>query len=231
MTGFDRFKDTYENQVEELVRFSGKDQSFFTRTKARWLLDLAARHVGAPSGLSVLDVGCGVGLTDSELVDSFGSVSGVDISPAMIERAVERNPSVDYRVYDGSRLPYDDEAFGVVFAICVFHHVPFSSRPALVREMRRVLRPGGLALIVEHNPLNPITRLIVSRCAFDEDAELLRVRESEELLRGARLDSVERRYILIVPSDSGPAHRLERVLGGLPFGAQYLVAAKRPDDG
>jgi hypothetical protein len=97
--------------------------------------------------------------------------------------------------------------------------------------MRRVLRPGGLALIVEHNPLNPITRLVVSRCAFDEDAVLLRIGESEQLLRTARLEPVERRYILIVPSDSGPAQRLERAFGGLPFGAQYFVAAKRPDAG
>jgi SAM-dependent methyltransferase len=231
MAEFDRYKDTYEPQLDEVIRFSGQDRAFFTRAKARWLLDIARRRVGEPGALSALDVGCGVGLTVSEVVGAFGEVSGVDISSAMIERASERNPEVDYRVYDGTRLPHDDASFDVAFTICVLHHVPSTSRSGLVDEIRRVLRPGGLALIGEHNPWNPLTRFTVSRCAFDEDAHLLRASESARLLRAAGLDVVERRYILVTPFESVPAQRVERALGGVALGAQYLVAAMRTDAG
>lgn len=227
MTEFDRFKDTYEAELDEVIRFSGQDRAFYTRAKARCILDIAQNHVGAPGELAALDVGCGVGLTAAEVVGRFGSVAGVDISSAMIERATERTPDVDYRVYDGIRLPYQDGTFDVVFTICVLHHVPLSSRPRFVAEMQRVLRPGGVALIGEHNPWNPLTRLAVYRCAFDRDARLLRLHESEELLRSSHLDLLERRYILIAPSESPAVQRVERALASVPLGAQYFVAGRR----
>ena len=227
LTEFDQFSDSYERQLDDVIKFSGRDRTFYTRVKARWILDFARRRVGEPRELAALDIGCGVGLTVSALAGGFGNVSGVDISEGMIERAIERDPAVDYRVYDGSRLPHGDASFDVVFTICVLHHVPESSRAGFMDEMRRVLRPGGLALIGEHNPWNPLTRLAVYRCAFDEDARLLHAREAEALLDAARLEVVERRYILVAPSDSRPAQRLERALGIVPLGAQYFVAGTR----
>jgi SAM-dependent methyltransferase len=225
---FDRFRDTYERQIDELVRFSGQDREFFTRAKARAIVRFARERVGDPAELNALDVGCGVGLTVSELKGRFGLVAGVDVSAAMIERAREREPSIEYRVYGGTALPYEDNSFDLVYAICVLHHVPKSSRLRLVSELRRVVRGGGLVILGEHNPMNPLTRLVVSRCAFDVDAELLRAKEAERLLRDADLTAVERRYILIAPYESPTAARIERTLNSLPLGAQYVVAAAKP---
>jgi SAM-dependent methyltransferase len=146
----------------------------------------------------------------------------------MVERAAERNPAASYDAYGGDRLPYDDASFDVVFSICVLHHVPLSSRAGFTAELRRVTRPGGLVMIGEHNPYNPMTRLIVYRCAFDEDAVLLRATEVESLLRGAGLETLERRYILVLPSDARPLRRLERALSSTPAGAQYIAVARRP---
>jgi SAM-dependent methyltransferase len=227
MSEFDRFRDTYEAQLDEVIRFSGQDRTFFTRAKTRGILDIVQRHLGAPRELSALDVGCGVGLTMSELVGEFRSVAGVDISAAMIERAKERTPEVDFRVYDGTQLPYGDASFDVAYTICVLHHVPLSSRSPFVAEMHRVLRPGGLVLIGEHNPWNPLTRLAVYRCAFDKDARLLHLNESEELLRSSGLDVVERRFILVAPFELPVVQRVERALSSVPLGAQYLVAGMR----
>ena len=61
-------------------------------------------------------------------------------------------------------MPVPDASVDVVFAICVVHHVPPAHWGAFAAEMARVLRPGGVAAIFEHNPLNPVTRRVVSNC-------------------------------------------------------------------
>ena len=66
--------------------------------------------------------------------------------------------------YDGEKLPFPDETFDVVLAICVLHHVPVSQRYTFVSEMVRVARSGGVVAIFEHNPFNPLTRHAVNSC-------------------------------------------------------------------
>jgi hypothetical protein len=80
-----------------------------------------------------------------------------------------------------------------------------------------------MVTILEHNPLNPATRLVVSRCEFDEDAILLGRRESERLLTDAGLAPAETAYILFFPFRND----FERHLSRLPMGAQYYVASSR----
>jgi SAM-dependent methyltransferase len=120
-------------------------------------------------------------------------------------------------------LPYDSGSFDVAFAVCVLHHVDPAARRQFTAELARVTRPGGLTVVFEHNPFNPLTRLAVARCEFDEGVELLRRRELQRLLAPA-LREVESRYLLFVP---WRAERLERALGGVPLGAQYYVASTR----
>lgn len=101
--------------------------------------------------------------------------------------------------------------------------MPVGERGRLASEMARVTRAGGLAVILEHNPINPATRLAVSRCEFDDDAVLMWMSESRGLLAGAGLREAERAYILFFPF----RNTIERRLGWLPFGAQYYVASSR----
>ena len=75
-------------------------------------------------------------------------------------------------------------SFDVVFAMCVWHHIPPNQWTNFISELSRVLSQEGLLLVYEHNPLNPLTRRVVSRCAFDKDAVLLslpRPRESSSI--------------------------------------------------
>ena len=226
-TEFDRFRDSYREVVEQSIAFSGAGLDVFTRAKARVLLDLAARRLGDPGRLSFLDVGCGPGETDRWLAGRVQALSGVDVSREMIEVARRRNPGVEYRPSEPGRLPFPAERFDVCFTVCVLHHVALPERPALVDEMVRVTRPGGLVCIFEHNPWNPLTRKAVAGCEFDRDALLLRRRESERLLRGAGLADVHGSYIVFFTRESARLQRIERLLGSLPLGAQHVVSARR----
>lgn len=215
--------------MEKSISFIGRDLSFFTQAKARVLLELAGRELGGAETVRALDVGCGPGETDAYLVDELGELHGVDISEGLLDTARDRNPGVTYMLYDGDRLPFDDRRFDLVFAICVVHHVPPTHWRRFVAELSRVLRPGGLLALIEHNPLNPLTRLAVARCEFDDDAVLLRRHETEQLQRDAGLQPSASRYITFFPWRSHALGALEQRLGRIPLGAQYVAVARRPE--
>jgi SAM-dependent methyltransferase len=224
---FDAYADSYGAAVARSISFSKQEGDFFTHRKADHLLDLSERLLGDPSALSVVDVGCGVGSTDRHLTGQFRELHGVDTATETIKRAAAKNPAVQYQSYNGHTLPFPDTSVDLAFAINVVHHVPPPERPGFVRELRRVLRPGGLTVIFEQNPLNPLTRLAVSRCEFDKGVVLLTQRNLTTLLAEAGLEAVEKRYVIFFTSDRHGLRSLERSLGWLPFGAQHYVAARR----
>jgi ubiquinone/menaquinone biosynthesis C-methylase UbiE len=220
---FDEYSRTYDDAVNRALAFSGMNVDFFTRAKAEYLLELVRAAPGAETGPALLDVGCGVGNFHPLLADGVGRIVGIDVSPECIAVARERQPAVEYAVYDGTHVPYPNAAFDAVYASNVMHHVPVAQRPALVREMRRVLKPGGVIVIFEHNPFNPLTRYVVGRCEFDKDAVLLRRQESETLLREAGFSAVASRFILTLPAVNRTLRKLDRLFAGLPLGAQYYT--------
>ena len=116
------------------------------------LADLAQLRPGE----LVLDVGCGTGtlaIAAKRRVEPGGAVHGIDPSPEMIARAMKkaRKGGVDVAFQTGvaEALPYPDETFDVVLGTLMLHHLPRALRRAFAHEIRRVLEPGGRALIVD----------------------------------------------------------------------------------
>jgi SAM-dependent methyltransferase len=219
---FDNYRSNYGEVVQSSIDFSGLPHSFFLRAKADLLRDLIARRLGQKKP-AMLDVGCGVGSFHPLLPGMVGSLSGIDVSPASIAQARSDNPDVDYRAFDGKSFPFDDGGFDLLTAICVLHHVAPVERPHLINEMRRVVRPGGIVCIIEHNPLNPLTRLAVARCEFDRDAILLTAGKARKLMADNGLRDIGSRYFLLLPWEAGPARRVEGALSNVPLGAQYAA--------
>jgi SAM-dependent methyltransferase len=224
---FDQYRANYEAVVEDSIAFSGLRHDFFLRAKAVQLAELFAEHFGA-DGPALLDVGCGVGRLHPLLAPIVGRLAGTDVSTEAIARARSEHDGVDYRVMEAGGLPWPDESFDAGLAVCVFHHVPPPERAALLVEMRRVVRSGGLIVIIEHNPLNPATRLAVLRCPFDADAVLLSARVTRSLLARADLTHIESRYFLAFPTESRRTAAIERKLRRVPLGAQHVTFGTRP---
>lgn len=225
---FDRHAATYRASVDAAVGYSGRDLSFFTEAKAHQLRAIGAGMARPFGQLEVLDVGCGAGALDNLLAGHFGRLVGVDVSQAMLDAARRLNPGIDYRVYSGDQLPFDDQSFDLVFAVCVVHHVCPVEWDQFVEEMWRVTRHGGKTVIIEHNPLNPLTRRSVAACPFDEDAVLASPKQLARIFETLRARSVTRRYFLFTPFGGARVQAVERRLfSGLPFGAQYVVEALR----
>jgi SAM-dependent methyltransferase len=221
---FDRYSGSYEELLKDPIRdrFTGAGSQFFHVRKR----DLIREHFSSlginTRALRYLDVGCGKGELLSLLRDDFHEVSGCDPSPGMlsssegVETRVQENPG---------KIPFDDGIFDFVTAVCVYHHVPSSSRLVLTREANRVLKPKGVFAIIEHNPYNPVTRLIVRRTPVDADAVLLKAAEAREWMRAAEFTCDVPRYFLYFPETiyRRTGDRLEHLLRGVPLGGQYAV--------
>jgi ubiquinone/menaquinone biosynthesis C-methylase UbiE len=221
---FDTYDKSFGAVVQSSIDFSGLPHSFFTTAKADALRDLIATRLQGMHKPHMLDVGCGVGEFHPFVRGMFGRLCGVDVSAASVAQALHRNPDVEYEVYDGETLPYDSATFNLSIAICVLHHVPLRQWLGFLCEMRRVVRPGGLVCLIEHNPFNPLTRLAVARCEFDRDAVLLRAGRTQALMVDAGLRDIESRYFLMLPSAAPLARRVEHRFQRLPLGAQYLAS-------
>ena len=121
------------------------------RDYAPWM-DEVLGYAGT-SGLDVLDVGCGQGIDIVRYARGGARVTGIDLTPRHTEiaRAHLAATGQEGTVVQGDaeKLPFDDDSFDRVSSNGVLHHTP-GIEPAL-REVRRVLRPGGEARIVLYN--------------------------------------------------------------------------------
>lgn len=114
-------------------------------------------------GDRVLDMACGDGVYSgwlAEQVGASGSVTGVDISPAYLEVARERVQSGDYadrisfEIGNIECLPFPDDHFDLVWCAHSFYSLP--DPIATLRELRRVVRPGGTVAILENDTIHHI---------------------------------------------------------------------------
>lgn len=98
----------------------------------------------------VADVGCGPGHVAAWLADHGACAVGIDLSPAMVAAARRDYPAVEFREGDFLDLPAADGEFGAVVALYSVIHLEPGELPRAFAEIRRVLRPAGLALVSFH---------------------------------------------------------------------------------
>ena len=219
--------DTYEKEIQSSIGFIGQKHDFFISIKAKILISLAKKYFINPKEISILDIGCGIGLIDHCLSPFFKNLYGVDIEEPIIEKARAFNPDVKYSNYNGSILPFNDNTFEMALAINVMHHVIPARWEAFTNEMFRILKPKGLAVVFEHNPLNLLTRLAVNNCEFDKDAVLLRKKKVERLFSISGFEIIDSSFILFFPFKYNLFRKIENAINWLPLGAQYYLIGKK----
>lgn len=220
---FDGFAHAYNDLLREQTTFFTADETYF----ARYKIDIV-RRLATSEPRRVLEFGCGTGRNIPFLREAFPQsvVMGSDVSQKSLDLARSSNPGVHFWK-EG-----DDDAaqsgFDLIFIAGVFHHVPPSERKAVAACVAERLNVGGTVVVFEHNPYNPVTRRIVSRCPYDEGVILLPPSELRNYLTGQRLVVHRRAYALFFPPGWKKLLPLERLLAHVPLGGQYWVAATRP---
>jgi ubiquinone/menaquinone biosynthesis C-methylase UbiE len=159
------------------------------QTSMQLLMDVAA--IG--SGDRVLDVCCGPGLVSCAIAPRAGHVTGIDITPAMIDQAnrlqkSNRLDNMDWVVGDVTRLPFPANSFSVVLSRYAFHHL---LGPATVlREMARVCRPGGRVVLADVFCTSEDQRALYDQIEKLRDPSHVRallLQELQDLFAGAAL--------------------------------------------
>ena len=225
---FDRFADEYYALHKDNVRISGETPDFFAEYKVQDTFDLSRNSAHTVN--RILDFGAGVGNAIPYFEKFFPKTSliCVDISNRCLEVARRRFPkSSEFVCFNGISLPFPDDSFDLIFAACVFHHIPKNRHTALLREWYRVLVPQGMAVIFEHNPWNPLTTHAVKTCVFDQNAELISGPALRRNVVESGFEQPGLHFRLFVPGLLRSLRPLERWLRWCPVGAQYVVFATK----
>src|SRR5262245_11409909 len=241
-TEFDSYSTSYEVLHDQNLAVVGAESHEFLHPKLNRCARLAVRYFGSTtSAKTFLDYGCGTGRFGHEFhtyFDSSWNYIGVDESPACIREAkqqytsriIQSNPTkkplyYSLETWNENAVPYD-----FILAACVFHHIEPDDRSFALRKLWKLLKPNGLILIWEHNPWNPLTRKIVSECAFDKNAKLLSIAELIRLWRATINEGrTDFRFVTFFPGVLQRFQRVEPLLGWLPLGGQWIFWAKREE--
>jgi len=211
--------------------------------EASFRLQVAAARSFLPDAPGrILDLGCGSGALAGALGEIPGSYVGADLSPGMLREARRRDLAVARS--EAGRLPFGGASFDAVLALGLLEYVPDPG--AVLREVARVLAPGGVAVLTWPNTRAPARlwmRLFPGR--FDQDlARRLPLRQVREGVRAAGLEPLRARTtnaaLLPWPLDAllpGLARGLARACDpllrcppGSWLGTQFVLAARRPAD-
>lgn len=223
---FDQYAASYAELLDDPARNRfASDPLHFHRRKLTVIRRLLEDAGVALKSLRWLDVGCGGG----ELLElggkEFGEAMGCDPASKMLASNASAKM---FQQLSAVELPFPDNSVDFVTAVCVYHHVHGDARSLLTGEIRRVLTPGGLCCVIEHNPWNPVTRQIVKRCAVDIDAELLTARFTRRMLEASGFISTTVQYFLYLPEKYHKTFSEgEKLLSKFPFGGQYAVLAHK----
>lgn len=136
---YDRIADEYARRIYDELRHKPFDKEILNRFVAR----VAERG-------EVCDMGCGPGQIARYLHERGAKVFGIDISPRMVEEARRLNPDIRFEVGDMMGLPLNDSVLAGITAFYAIVNIDPGALPLVFREMNRVLRPGGLLLLVFH---------------------------------------------------------------------------------
>jgi SAM-dependent methyltransferase len=226
LTTFDEYADAYEAALESGISVSGESKEYFAEGRIRWL-SRCLKRLGLRAD-SVLDYGCGTGGATPLFFDVLGARSflGLDVSQRSI--AVARTAHGSARAaFALAQDSFPKGEFDLVFCNGVFHHIPPNERDGVVRRIVEALRPGGVFALWENNPLNPGTRIVMSRIPFDRDAILVWPHQARRLVRAAGLRVLRSDYLFIFPRLLKGLRFVEPALSRLPLGAQYQVLGRK----
>jgi ubiquinone/menaquinone biosynthesis C-methylase UbiE len=135
------------------------------------------RHLGDVKGKYLLDLGCGAGENSVYFATKGARCVAADYSPGMVEVALKladaNQVAVEGRTINAMEIEFPDNTFDIVYASNLLHHIP---NPKLaIREMHRVLKPGGKACFwdpLKHNPIINVYRRIATKVRTEDETPL-----------------------------------------------------------
>jgi SAM-dependent methyltransferase len=217
------YKD-YEHELDSAYGLLGS-HDYFQQLKAAVLEREMAKLAANNRRLKILDVGTGTAALLRRLPAHHLCI-GVEPDGEMIRQVagVARNYSVIHA--SGSKLPFAEHTFDIVYLADVMHHVNNADRVPLLRECARSLRKDGVLIIFEHNPYNlPVVLFLKLFVKIDRDARFLTPGRMSKLVSAAGLRARQTSYMCFFPGFLKFLSGLEKFMGWMPLGGQYCFVA------
>ena len=120
---FDEYAKNYRDVHSPNIKISGADSLYFAKYKIKYLLEFEQNEP-----LKILDIGCGDGAVEGFIHQYFPQwkTTGIDVSAESLKIAETKNiPNTEFKVFDGTMLPFEADTFDVVFIASVLHHIKF----------------------------------------------------------------------------------------------------------
>ncbi|MBZ5547029.1 MAG: methyltransferase domain-containing protein [Acidobacteriia bacterium] len=227
---FDAYADSYDHALDHALAVTGLAKDYFCKERMTWLGQCLMALGEQPR--RGLDYGCGNGSSTPLLASMLNvrEVFGVDVAPKIVAKAREHYGANHLQFATVSETTSSGE-FDLAYCNGVFHHIEKPARPAALDYVYGRLRPGGIFSLWENNPWSPAARYVMSRCAFDEDAQMLAADETKRLLQNAGFEILSTDFLFIFPAFLKSLRPLERRVYKLPIGAQYQVLARKGPGG
>lgn len=171
-----REKSFHNDRFSEEVR-AGQEKYYFAI--ARGTAHFRDRVRELSKGANVLEYGCGVGENTLQLAPLAASIVGIDISDVGVERGTQeakrrRIENASFAVMNAESMTFADASFDFVFGVGIVHHLDVAKS---IAEIKRVLKPGGVALFWEplgHNPVINLYRYLTPAARTPDEHPLLR---------------------------------------------------------
>ena len=222
---FDLLADNYYIQHKTNIAITGEAPEYFSKYK---VADFANCFSNKNAPNTLLDFGCGIG-NSIEFFREYFPISKLfcaDVSARSIDLSKSRFPGDEIYLQVSDSIPLPDHSIDAIFTACVFHHIPHQDHQKWLSELRRVIRPGGVLAIYEHNPLNPLTVHAVNTCPIDINAKLIRAGIMKERALNAGWHDGNIEYKLFFPNVLKSLRPLEKYLHKFFLGAQWRLTLK-----
>jgi SAM-dependent methyltransferase len=213
------------------------------RRRAARRVELFVRLAALGPGRTALELGCGTGLFTAGVAACGARVQGIDLSRDLLDAARQRTAAMDnVRLLCGNaeQTPYPGATFDAVYGSSVLHHLDLERA---LREVARVLKPGGTAVFAEPNILNPqvavMFRLGLTKRYFGvspDEMAFSRFRAASALRAAGLSDVRVRPFDFLHPATPAAlvdaVARVGRGLERMPvlseFAGSLLVTARKP---
>ena len=206
-------RSSYDRVADNYVAINMSDVSAYP-----WLRAALAAFAEDVRGLGpVLDVGCGPGAITAHLDDLGVDVSGVDLSPKMVEHARRLHPGLRFDVASATALELEAGSLGGIVGWWSLFNLPREVLPAVLASFARALVPGGQALIGTH--------------VGDGDVPRTEAYGGVPVTWTTHLWQPERLAELIVAAGLEPTAQLQLAPSGPSGRAQVLISARRAPEG
>ena len=219
---FQRAPSDYDDAFMDKMAGAYLEQTRWTKLRLSALLPL----VEPRRGDRILDLGCAAGALTHFFSQYGATVTGIDSEPKAIEKARELFPDLRFEQADVRSLPQADHSIDKAVAGDLVEHLDEPTLNAMLRELRRVLVPGGTLSIYTPNPRHLIERLKAHDVVLAQNTTHIGLRTSDQLVKALERNGFEIDRVGWTPSFFPVLRTIERLVGRFSQTFRYRLCIR-----